>query len=139
MPPPLFSEVLPDKVTFVRIAPSVPFDWIPPPLPAGALLFAKVEFVMETPPLNWPPPPPVVPLLVFPTNRELLIATVLVEKFCMPPPLPGVVLFDTMQPLIVNVAGTLGPAEAALLRPPPFAAVFPVMMELEITIVPPTL
>src|SRR5690606_13510491 len=43
IPPPLLSDEFPENVEFVIIAPIVPLDCIPPPLPEGALLFANVE------------------------------------------------------------------------------------------------
>jgi hypothetical protein len=74
-----------------------------------------------------------------PETVEPIKCNVEVEKFCIAAPELVDVLFVIAVLIIVNVAGTLGEAEAALLRPPPFAAEFPVMIELEITNVPPTL
>jgi hypothetical protein len=76
-------------------------------------------------------------VLVFPENVELMILSVLPPKFCPAPPDEDEVLFEKVQLIYVVSAGVLGVPPDALLNAPPFAAVFMVNTELEITAVPP--
>jgi hypothetical protein len=130
--------VFPANVLFVTLK-SEPFDMIAPPPVVPLDVFPKnVEFTIITIPFACiAPPPPVA--LVFPETVELYIRKVLVEKFCIAPPADVELLSDIIQLMIVRSAGTDGLAAAALFIPPPRVAVFPVIMEFEITAVPPTL
>src|SRR5688572_4072028 len=140
-PPPL-GAVLPTMVTLVRTRPrAVPFDWIAPPGSVVAVLPTNVELLTRNPPFAAIAPPPTPPLLVLPVKVEFKMTRVLVEKFCIAPPELAAVLFETVQFTIVRFPGTAGVGvfDAELLNAPPRFAVFPVITESEIIVVPPKL
>ena len=97
-----------------------------------ALLLENVEFVILTAPLpSIAPPPTAPPFELFPENSQFAMFSVLVEKFCPPPPDELAILPVMAMSFIVVVPALL------VLNPPPFVPLLAVMITLFSVRVPP--